>query len=227
LSPDGRWVAYSVSAADFQQDAFVSHLWLANTATGATFQLTRGDKSAGDPEWSPDSAWLAFTSSRAAPGDKNQIFAIRPEAGEAIQLTKFGDFDVVRRDYRHAHIWTFEVAQAMREPVAGTQRTKGTGFHAGAADWSPAGKQIAFSATVNPDLVKGDTSDIYVLTLADDSVQKIVAQAGSDRDPHWSPDGHQIAFTSAMGRTGSAAHNSRLAVVPAAGGAPRSVTDAE
>ena len=36
--------------------------------------------------WSSDSSWLAFTSNRA--GDKNQIFAIPPDGGEAVQLTK-------------------------------------------------------------------------------------------------------------------------------------------
>ena len=31
ISPDGKWVAYSVTEADFKQDAFVSQIWLANT----------------------------------------------------------------------------------------------------------------------------------------------------------------------------------------------------
>ena len=47
ISPDGNWVAYAVNATDFKQDAFVTHLWLANTATGRTFQVTRGEKGAG------------------------------------------------------------------------------------------------------------------------------------------------------------------------------------
>ena len=86
ISPDGAWVAYSVTETDFKQDAFVTQLWLANTATGRTFQVTRGDKGIGGAQWSPDGAWLSFTSNRV--GDKNQIFAISPEGGEAVQLTK-------------------------------------------------------------------------------------------------------------------------------------------
>ena len=46
ISPDGKWVAYGVSHTDFRQDAFISQLWLADTATGRTLQLTRGEKSA-------------------------------------------------------------------------------------------------------------------------------------------------------------------------------------
>ena len=48
----------------------------------------------------------------------------------------------------------------------------------GAFAWSPDGSKIAFSATVNPDLVQGVTSDIYVLTLADDSIKKLVRNPG-------------------------------------------------
>src|SRR5262245_57290561 len=81
-SPDGKRVAYGMTHADFKQDAFVTHLWLADVATGKTVQLTRGEKSAGNPIWSPDGRWLAFTSARA--GGKSQVFVISPDGGEAV-----------------------------------------------------------------------------------------------------------------------------------------------
>ncbi len=259
ISPDGKWVAYTVSETNFKTDAYVTQIWVAETATGRTFQLTRGEKSAGNARWSPDSAWLAFTSDRV--GDKNQIFVIQPTGGEAIQLTKsetavggliwsddgkqiaysasepvpqamkdrkeqLGDFEVVRREYTHQHLWTLNVAEAMTAPLVGKQLTKNKEFSIGSASWSPDGTRIAFSATLNPDLVQGVTSDIYVLTLADDSVKKIVAQPGPDSDPRWSPDGKQLIFSSSMGRTIFFHANSRLAIVPAEGGTPRSITDA-
>src|SRR5205085_190674 len=86
ISPDGNYVAYTVNQADWKQDAFVTQIWLAEVQSGKTFQLTRGEKAAGNPRWSPDGAWLAFTSNRV--GDKNQLFVIRPDGGEATQLTK-------------------------------------------------------------------------------------------------------------------------------------------
>src|SRR5262252_3549346 len=54
ISPDGKWVAYTVGYGDFKQDAFVTQIWLADAAGGKSFQLTRGDKSATGPRWSPD-----------------------------------------------------------------------------------------------------------------------------------------------------------------------------
>ena len=43
---------------------------------------------------------------------------------------------------------------------------------------------------------------------------KIVAQPGPDTNPHWSPDGKQIAFRSAMGKPDFFHSNARIAVVP-------------
>src|SRR2546425_1316728 len=258
ISPDGKWIAYTVSYGDFKQDAFISQVWLVASDSGKTFQLTRGEKSSTTPKWSPDGQWLAFLSNRGE--DKNQIFLINPLGGEAQQLTKsetainnfalsedgktiaytatepppqplkdrkeyFGDYDVVREGYSYVHLWTFDVAEAMKSPIVGKQRTKKRDFSVDSFSWSPDGSTIAFSATVDPDLIQGATSDIYLLKLNDDSVKKIVAQPGPDNNPRFSPDGKQIVFSSAMGNTLYFASNSRLAVVATEGGTPRSITD--
>src|SRR5512143_3373669 len=74
ISPDGTRVAYTVTETDYDQDAYVTQIWLSDVATGRTFQLTRGKKSCAGPDWSPDGRWLTFTSSRA--DDKSQVFVI-------------------------------------------------------------------------------------------------------------------------------------------------------
>jgi dipeptidyl aminopeptidase/acylaminoacyl peptidase len=56
-------------------------------------------------------------------------------------------------------------------------------------------------------------------------VKKIVSLPGPDGNPHWSPDGKQIAFVSAMGNPAFFHCNRRLAVVSTDGGTPRSLTD--
>ena len=258
ISPDGKWIAYTVSYGDFKQDAFITQIWLVASDSGKSFQLTRGEKSSTTPKWSPDGQWLAFLSNRVE--DKNQVFLINPLGGEAQQLTKsetsinnfawsedgktiaytatepppqplkdrkeyFGDYDVVREGYSYVHLWTLDVAEAMKTPIVGKQRTKKKDFSVDSFSWSPDGATIAFSATVNPDLIQGATSDIYLLNLSDDSVKKIVATAGPDNNPRFSPDGKQIVFSSAMGNAVYFASNSRLAVASVAGGPSRSITD--
>src|SRR5437868_11761765 len=86
ISPDGKWIAYTVGYGDFKQDAFINQIWLVESGTGKNFQLTRGDRSSTGPRWSPDGQWLAFLSNRQ--DDRNQIFVINPAGGEAQQLTK-------------------------------------------------------------------------------------------------------------------------------------------
>ncbi len=84
ISPDGRYVAYTVSQANWDENDYISQIWLADTATGARIQLTAAKKSSGNPRWSPDSKRLAFTSARDG---KSQIYLISPAGGEAVQLT--------------------------------------------------------------------------------------------------------------------------------------------
>ena len=64
ISPDGKFVAYQVRQANWKDNEFVTQIWIVNVATAASFQLTRGKKSAGQPEWSPDGS-LVFLSDRS------------------------------------------------------------------------------------------------------------------------------------------------------------------
>ena len=64
ISPDGKFIAYRVRETDWKENAYVRQIWVLNVATGESFQLTRGKKSAAAMEWSPDSRWLAFVTER-------------------------------------------------------------------------------------------------------------------------------------------------------------------
>src|SRR5262245_20854881 len=75
ISPDGKWVAYTVTSTDWKQDAFVPQIWLAEVASGRAWQVTQpvvasASGGASNPQWSPGAKWLSFTSSRG--GAKNQ-----------------------------------------------------------------------------------------------------------------------------------------------------------
>src|SRR5580704_10860629 len=84
ISPDGRYVAYIVQQANWDENDFVSQIWIASTDTGKRYRLTSGKKSSTGPVWSPDSKRLAFTSDRDG---KRQIYLISPSGGEAVALT--------------------------------------------------------------------------------------------------------------------------------------------
>jgi dipeptidyl aminopeptidase/acylaminoacyl peptidase len=206
-SPDGKWITFTSTRVGDK-----SQLFAISPDGGEALQLTKNEGGVQGYQWSRDGRIIAFTAPEPTPLAKDR-------------KNTLGDFDVIRRDYTHSHLWTLDLAAAMSGPVEGTMRTRGNAYSVGGFSWSPDGGRIAFSATVNPDLVQGNTSDIYVLTLADNGVKRIVDSKGPDGSPVWSPDGKQIAFSTSLGREPFYTTNSRIAVVSAEGGTPRSLTD--
>src|SRR5713101_6853156 len=84
VSPDGKWVAYTVSTPDLEANRGVSNIWVVSTAGGAALQLTQSGHDS-SPVWAPDGKTLAFLSSRS--GD-SQVYLLSMEGGEAHALTK-------------------------------------------------------------------------------------------------------------------------------------------
>jgi Tol biopolymer transport system component len=87
VSPDGKRVVYTISEAVMTADRseFVTQLWLATTDGKENFQLTFNDKSSGNPKWSPDGNWIAFTSNRK--DNKNNLYLLSLRGGEAEPIT--------------------------------------------------------------------------------------------------------------------------------------------
>src|SRR5262249_16959086 len=86
VSPDGKHVVFAVREAvmEGEKSEYLTRLHLAGAEGSESLQLTEGDRSALDPQWSPDGSWIAFLSDRS--GKKN-VWLIRPGGGEARQLT--------------------------------------------------------------------------------------------------------------------------------------------
>jgi len=84
LSPDGTWIAYSVSQVDPEADEERIAIWLLSPATGALRQLTPGNGNGSNIAWSPDGRQIAFFSTES--GTK-QLYLIPVEGGAARRLT--------------------------------------------------------------------------------------------------------------------------------------------
>lgn len=63
-SPDGKWIAYTVTSIDRDADKRRSSVWMVNWEGTQDLRLTYGPESATSPHWSPDGRYLAFLSSR-------------------------------------------------------------------------------------------------------------------------------------------------------------------
>jgi len=85
LSADGKHIAYTVQTTDWNENRFDTEIWLSKNGS-SPFQLTNTAKnSSTNPAFSPDGQWIAFVSDR---GNKNQVYVMRLEGGEAKAVTK-------------------------------------------------------------------------------------------------------------------------------------------
>ena len=227
ISEDGKFIAYEVSVplVEGEKSEFHTQIWLLSTYDDNTFQLTQGATSSSMPQFSSDSKWLAFLSSRGK--DKTrQLFIIPIGGGEAIQLTD-----------ENSSISRFEwspdgslIAFTMTDPeteednkrkkekrdwkvidqdykyshlyainTIGKKKirrlTKGD-MNVGSFDWSPDGNKIVFDHTEIPGANSWASTDISIVGLASGSIRKVIDWSGLDASPKFSKDGKMIAFVS-------------------------------
>ena len=206
-SPDGKWLAFISDRTDKRQ------LYVISPLGGEASAITNVDEGVGSFRWSPDGRRIAIT----------MTDPISDAAKERDK--KYGAFEVIDTEYRMTHLYLMDV-DAAAAPVTKPKRLTSGAFTVGSFAWSPDGRSIAFDHRQDPNLENSHTADISVVTVADGAVRKVVTTEGPDNGPVWSPDGTQIAFSSAMSNPAFFYTNTRIAIVPAAGGAPRSVSDA-
>ena len=252
LSPDGRWIAYSVATPDTVENTISSAIWLVRADGSAQAKrLTAGKKRDVSPRWSPDGSRLAFVSNR---DDRPQLWSIDPTGGEPERMaetkTAVGGFS-----------WSPDGKQivflAPRAPTAEEERKQkarddaivvDTNFafprvhvldvaakkvrelplgdvSASDADWSPDSRQLAVTVSPTPKADDGSRSDIWIVGVDSGAAapRKLAAGPGPDGSPSWSPDGSQIAFLTRA--EAGAVGAQRLAIIPATGGSARVIVE--
>ncbi len=90
LSPDGRWVMYQVARVEFPDWQWRTDLWLVSADGRVTRRLTRSrGHDEAEPRWRPGGTLIGFVSDRQ--GGEQQLFLLRPDGGEARQVTTATD----------------------------------------------------------------------------------------------------------------------------------------
>ncbi len=87
ISPDGAWVAYTVTTVDSVKDARDSDVWMVNWAGDRTIRLTSSPEDESNPRWSPDNRYLSFVSGRFE-SKGGQLWLLDRSGGEAERLTE-------------------------------------------------------------------------------------------------------------------------------------------
>jgi len=215
LSPDGKWVAYTVSTPSLQDNRNVSRVWVAEVATGKTRQVTNGPGSDRQPRWSPDGKTLAFISTREggaqvwvmpiAGGDARKVSSLADGASDPLWLPG-GSGLLVGSDIK----WPAQQEIDERNGSYPTEARIWTDLMWRHWDDFRAGKR---QHVFRVDLAGGKATD---LTPVDQDVPTIAT--GGDGDVAISPDGGQIVAAVHTDSTVADNTNVDLATVPNGGG---------
>ena len=84
ISPDGRWVTFTVQSVDVAANHKPQQVWIVPLEGGAPRQLTHDGEANQRARWSPDSRRIAYVSDR---GGSAQVWLMDPDGGNARQLT--------------------------------------------------------------------------------------------------------------------------------------------
>ena len=190
VSPDGKWVVYTVGTISLQDNRSTSRLWLANAATGATRELSQGAGSDRSPRWSPDGQTIAFLSGRehgpqvwvmpAAGGVARRVSDLPDGVGEMYWMPDGRGFLVVS-DIKWPRVQEID----QRNGAYPTDARLWTNvLYRHWTDWRAGMRQHVFSV----DLPSGAAKDLTPI----DKDAPTIATSG-DGDVAMSPDGREVA----------------------------------
>ena len=185
ISPNERYVAYTVERIDVQDNKYYTNLHLLDLKSGTSVQFTHGKQNDSKPYWSPDGKTLAFVSSRdkktgvylmpVTGGAERKLVEIEASIG-ALNWTPDGKKLVFAMRYQDSHFIKDE-KQKTEPPVYRHvtrlfYRLDGLGF------------------------LPKDPFQIYALDIASAKLSKLTGGKRDNADPSISFDGKLVAYVS-------------------------------
>lgn len=212
VSPDSKWVAYTLSEVDTAGDKRIPHVWIQSTRGTESIEITHGHDSSSSAKWSPDGKYLAFLSSKES-STGAQLWLLDRRGGDAKKLTSIkGDLD--------SYAWSPDSKKLAM--LIGDPENKGK-----KEPKSPLPIVIdRYHFKQDADgYLQHQHTHIYLFDLAGQKLDTLTKGESDESSVAWSPDGASIAFVS--NRTADPDKNNNMdifTVASTAGGAVHQLT---
>jgi len=235
VSPDGRWVAFTLRETDMEANGGRNDLWLLELGAKSPVarRLTQNPAADTNPRWAPDSRSLYFLSTRSG---SSQVWRMSLDGGEAQQVTDYpldvGTLKVSPRGDRLA--LTIEVFPDCADLACTVER-----FKARKKDKSSGRTYDQLFVRHWDTWADGTLSTLFTATLGTDGKAAAPVNVsgkvrghvpskpqGGDEEYEFSPDGARLVFSARLAdRSEPWSTNFDLYEVPADGSAaPRNLT---
>jgi len=221
ISPDGKWVAYTVHSVDVAADKSDTDIWMASWDGTQQIRLTASPENESSPRWSPDGKYLAFLSGRPGKAKGSQIWMLNRMGGEAEQFTDF-------KGKLSYFVWSPDskrmlIAMTERDPNEPEDDKPSNGPNAKAP------KPIVIERYKFKQDIQGyltaKPARFYLFDVATKKSEPLTAEGFEAASPVWSPDGQSIAFLAKDGKDAERYNTWNVYVIEArAGASPRQIT---
>jgi dipeptidyl aminopeptidase/acylaminoacyl peptidase len=226
VSPDGAWVAFTVTRLDRKEDERDTDVYMAPFAGGPSLRLTTSRKPETRPRWSPDGRHLAFLSCRRS--RKSQVWLMDRRGGEAERLTAYegGVSDLAwSGDGRRLALVVSDPDPRDPKPEEEVEENDCGGEDDDEKKTTPpiVTRRRQFKRD-GEGYLHDVRSHIHVFDLETRTGRQVTSGPYDDGQPAFSPDGQWIAFVSNRTADPDSNPNTDVFLVAAEGGAPRALT---
>ncbi len=211
VSPDGKWVAYTVTATLFKEEKSETQIWMVPFAGGEPIPMTAKGNSASRPRWSQDGKYLSFLSTRGE--GKPQVWLLDRQGGEAQQLTEVsqgvGSYDWSPDGTR----LVLEIQDPSPEEIA-ARKDEEQGVKPARARTQP--PWVIDRLQTKQDYVgylDHRRTHLYVFEVKAKKLTQVTSGDYDDGSAAWSPDGRFIAFVSNRDKEPDATFNTEIWLV--------------
>ena len=188
-SPDGRWVAYTVTTAIKETDKNNTDVWMVSWDGSQHIRLTSTPENESSPRWSPDNKYLSFVSSRHG-AKSGQLWIMNRAGGEAVKVT---DLEGGISD----HAWSPDSKRLVFVVEAPDPADKDKDEEADEDDKKTPKPIVVDRYRFKADgdgFLRGERDHLYLFDLESKKAEILTPGDFEERSPAWSPDGSRIAF---------------------------------